>query len=89
MLARAVTREEMIASDSARIAETLTMAVNLFLELWGLLPHIPQADPEQRLRWSSSAKEEARKYGVWTTVPHLRKFELSELEHERADAPQN
>lgn len=40
------------------------MAIILFLDLWKLLPHIPQVDVQQELRWRNAARVEGRKLGV-------------------------
>jgi hypothetical protein len=58
------TVEEVIASDDTRIAETITMAISLFLELWTLLPHVPQVDPMKGLEWTSRMIAEAKKRGT-------------------------
>ena len=52
---RSVAVGEVVAADDARIAETVTMAITLFLELWMLLPHVPQVDPMQRLALDDGA----------------------------------
>jgi hypothetical protein len=56
--------EEIIASDDTRIAETVTVAISLFLELWKLLPHLPQLDPMKSLEWTSRMIAEANRYGA-------------------------
>jgi ribosomal protein L32E len=61
--------DDVVADDDARIAETVTMAITLFLELWMLLPHVPQADPVQRLGWTNSMLEEAQRHGAPSPVP--------------------
>jgi hypothetical protein len=50
---RDVLSEHAVASDDAEIVQTATMAITFFFELWMLLPHIPQLDPEERLTWTS------------------------------------
>jgi hypothetical protein len=55
------TVEEVIAFDDIRIAETVTVAISLFLELWTLLPHVPQLDPMKGLEWTSRMIAEANK----------------------------
>jgi hypothetical protein len=55
------TVEEVIASDDTRIAETVTMAISLFLELWTLLPHVPLLDPMKGLEWTNIIIAEAQK----------------------------
>jgi Family of unknown function (DUF5677) len=64
MFAHDVPVDEVVAKDDARIAETVTMAITLFLELWMLLPHVPQVDARQRLEWTTAVIEQARKYGA-------------------------
>jgi hypothetical protein len=54
--------DDVVATDHARITETLTMAVTLFLELWMLLPNVPQADSVQLLGWTNRMLVEARKH---------------------------
>lgn len=61
--------EQIVASDDAEIIQTVTMAITLFLELWGLLPHVPQADAPQRLTWTNSMIAEGRKHGAPFPVP--------------------
>lgn len=56
--------DHVVAADDVEIVQTVMTAVMLFLELWVLLPYVPQADPEQRLKWINSAIEEARKNGA-------------------------
>lgn len=53
-----------VASDDLSIAETVTMAVTLFLELWMLLPNVPQADPVQRLGWTNRLIDETREHDI-------------------------
>jgi len=50
-----------VASDDTRIAETVTGAISLFLELWTLLPCLPQVDPMKGLEWTSRMIAEANK----------------------------
>jgi hypothetical protein len=64
MFARDVALEEIVAKDDARIAETVTMAITLFLELWTLLPHVPAVDRTQRLAWTTALMDEARRHGA-------------------------
>jgi hypothetical protein len=64
MFPRDVPAEQIIASDDAEIIQTVTMAIALFFELWILLPHIPQIDPQQRLTWTNTMIAEARKHGA-------------------------
>ncbi len=40
------------------------MAITLFLELWALLPHVPQAEANQRTEWRTRMIDEARKLGA-------------------------
>jgi hypothetical protein len=61
--------DDVVADDDARIAETVTMATTLFLELWMLLPHVPQGDPVQRLGWTNRMLEEAQRHGAPSPVP--------------------
>lgn len=56
--------EDVVAEDDARIAETVTMAITLFLELWMLLPHVPQVDPAQAVEWTTALLKEARNHGA-------------------------
>src|SRR5947207_1486143 len=64
MFARSTDVGEIVAKDAARIAETVTMAITLFLELWMLLPNVPQVDQRERLKWTTALFEEARRYGA-------------------------
>jgi hypothetical protein len=61
MFPRGLSPEKIIAGDVVRIVETITMAITLFLELWALLPHVPQAEANQRTEWRTRMIEEARK----------------------------
>jgi Family of unknown function (DUF5677) len=56
--------QEIVASDDTRIAETVAGAISLFLELWTLLPHLPQVDPMRALEWTSRMIAEANKRGA-------------------------
>ncbi|KAA0109117.1 hypothetical protein CIW51_31635 [Mycolicibacterium sp. P9-22] len=71
MFNRNVKPEDMFVQDTIRIGETLIMAINLFLELWDLLEHVPNPAAEDRLAWIAATKIEAEKFGVWPTTPHL------------------
>jgi hypothetical protein len=71
MFPRTFSRERIIANDSIRISETLMMALNFFVELWSLLPHVPQVPHEQILAWLSAATDEARKFGEWPEDPGI------------------
>jgi hypothetical protein len=62
--------EQIVASDDAEIIQTVTMAVTLFLEIWMLLPHVPQLDAAQRLEWTNSMITEARKHGAPFPAPN-------------------
>jgi hypothetical protein len=64
MFPRALPVEQIVASDDAEIIQTITMAMTFFLELWMLLPKVPQVDPGQRLAWTSTMIAEARKHGA-------------------------
>lgn len=61
--------EQIVASDDAEIIQTVTMAITLFLELWMMLPHVPQPDAAQRLEWQNSMIAEARKHGAPFPAP--------------------
>jgi hypothetical protein len=61
--------DDVVASDDARIAETVTMAITLFLELWMLLRNVPAADPVQRLGWTTRMIAEAQKHGAPAPAP--------------------
>jgi hypothetical protein len=56
--------EQIVASDDAEVIQTVTTAVTLFLEIWMLLPHVPQVDAAKRLEWMNSMIAEARKHGA-------------------------
>ena len=64
------TVEEIVASDDTRIAETVTVAISLFLELWTLLPNLPQLDPVKGLEWTSRMIAEANKCGARPAPPN-------------------
>jgi hypothetical protein len=64
MFPRGLSAEEIVASDDVEIVQTVMLAVTLFLEIWVLLPHVPQADATQRLKWTDAMIEEARKHGA-------------------------
>jgi uncharacterized protein DUF5677 len=61
--------DDVVASDDARIAETVTVAITLFLELWMLLPNVPESDPLQRLEWTSRMTAEAQNHGAPSPAP--------------------
>jgi hypothetical protein len=69
MFPRTVSRARMIGDDSVQIAETLTITINFFLELWALLPHVPQATPEQKLAGLTAAMDEAKDFCAWPAAP--------------------
>ena len=64
MFPRGLSPEQIIAGDLVRIVETITMAITLFLELWASLPHVPQAEANQRTEWRTRMIDEARKLGA-------------------------
>ena len=59
-----LTAEQIVNSDDIEIVQTVMMAVTLFLEIWTLLPHVPQVAATQRLDWIESIIEEARRHGA-------------------------
>jgi len=61
---RQLSSEQILAADVVRIAETITMAITLFLELWALLPNVPQPDADELRRWRTTMLDEARKLGA-------------------------
>lgn len=71
MFPRSVKPEEVFAEDSIRIGETLIMAINLFLELWDLLEHVPPPPVRQRAVWVRATESESKKFGVWPSTQHL------------------
>lgn len=52
---------KIIAEEDVRIAETMTMALSLFVELWMLLPHAPTPEAEHLVRWTAQVGDEARR----------------------------
>jgi hypothetical protein len=56
--------EQVIARDDVRIAEMVTVAISLFLELWHMLPNAPAIDGAQFIRWTDGLIREARKHGA-------------------------
>jgi hypothetical protein len=64
MFPRGLPADQIVASDDAEIIQTVTMAITFFLEIWMLLPYVPQADAAQRLEWTKSMIAEARKHGA-------------------------
>ncbi len=71
MFPRSRSRDALIANDSARIVETLTMGVQFFFELWALLPNVPQASPENKHTWMSALIEESEEFGTWPIAPDI------------------
>lgn len=71
MFPRSLSRDGLIANDSRRIAETLMMGVQFFIELWALLPNVPQASSEQKHAWISALIDEAKEFGTWPATPHM------------------
>lgn len=69
MFPRGLPAEQIVASDDAEIIQTVTMAITFFLELWMLLPNVPQVDPAQRLEWTNKMIDEARKHGAPFPTP--------------------
>jgi hypothetical protein len=53
-----------VASDDIRISETVSIAVIFVLELWSLLPHVPQLDIEQSREWRAKLLAHARSLGA-------------------------
>jgi hypothetical protein len=56
--------EQVIARDDVRIAEMVTIAISLLLELWHMLPNAPAIDGAQFSRWTDGLISEARKHGA-------------------------
>jgi hypothetical protein len=63
IMPRSFDAERMVKDDIVQVAETATMAVLLFLELWALLPRVPEVDSDKRLQWTTAALGMAFKYG--------------------------
>lgn len=77
-LPRSAPVEEIVASDDARIAETVTGAVSLLLELWMLIPHVPRLDPAQRFEWTNRTIAEAREHrALASSEPPQRETQLA------------
>jgi hypothetical protein len=60
-----------VADDGARIAESITIAIALYVELRQMLPRLPVADVELQLDWIRRLIEEAKKHGAPSPVPFL------------------
>ena len=54
---------KMIRDDTIRVAETSSMALSLFLELWTLLPNVQAPGSDELLRWTDDMIRFARHYG--------------------------
>jgi hypothetical protein len=69
MFPRGLPVDEIVASDDARIIQTVTTGITLFFELWMLLPYVPQVDAAQRLEWTNRMVAEARTHGAPFPAP--------------------
>jgi hypothetical protein len=55
--------DQLLRDDLANASEVATMIVRLYLELWEVLPAIPNPGSGQFLRWSQALLSEARSFG--------------------------
>lgn len=56
--------EEAVASDDLHIAETASVGVALFIDLWTALPAVPAFDPEAAWSWTETLLAESEKLGA-------------------------
>jgi hypothetical protein len=56
--------EDAVAEDDHRVQETIGMAIVLFIELWSLLPRLPQLDIEQARSWRVEIVKQAQAMGA-------------------------
>lgn len=56
--------DQIVANDDTKIAETIGVAVTLFLDLHGLLPRIPRLPMDKQRGWIEKLLREAQKYGA-------------------------
>jgi hypothetical protein len=57
--------EDIAATEYGQTANTVAMAITLFVELWTLLPHVPDPDAGQFTAWRIAAGQEALKYALY------------------------
>lgn len=63
ILPREFDPDKMVRDDTIRIAETSSMALSLFLELWTLLPNVQAPGNDELLSWTNEMVRLARQYG--------------------------
>ena len=51
--------DAVVANDDTRIAETISVAISLYIELRRLLPRLPESDLGLELDWTQRLIEEA------------------------------
>lgn len=56
--------EDAVVEDDLRVHETIAMSIVLFIELWSLLPRLPQLDIEQSRRWRAAIVAQAPAMGA-------------------------
>jgi hypothetical protein len=56
--------QDKVEEDYRWVAETVSMGITLFLELWRLLPRAPTLDPEKALVWTDGLVEQAMLYAA-------------------------
>jgi hypothetical protein len=60
-----------VANDDTRIAETISVAISLYIELRRLLPCLPASDLGLQLDWTRRLIEEAQRHGAPSPAPFV------------------
>lgn len=63
--------DAIVANDDTRIAETISIAITLYIELRRLLPYLPASDLGLQLDWTQRLLEEARRHGIPSAAPFV------------------
>lgn len=63
--------DEIVSSDDTRIAETMSIAISLFIELRRALPHLPSPDITEQLDWIRRLLDEAQRHGAPSPAPFV------------------
>lgn len=71
MVGRHQPTNAIVANDDTRIAETISVAISLYIELRRLLPHLPASDLGVQLDWTQRLIEEAQRHGAPSPAPFI------------------
>lgn len=63
--------DEIVSGDDTRIAETMSIAISLFIELRRVLPHFPSPDITEQLDWIRRLLEEAQRHSAPSPAPFV------------------